>query len=100
MNKYDKLGKEYNFQVYIIPHESNITTNTNFKYGDIGIIGVVCVTNLISGGFKAKSLGFVPQCVFLDYCGCRAHWHESGIITEINEDKLLSTLGINKNRYI
>lgn len=94
INKYDKLGKDYNFKVYIIPHESNITIKRKFQYGDIGIIGVACVLNLISGGLKAKNLGFVPQCVFLDYCGCKSHWHESGIITDINEDKLLNTLGI------
>ncbi|MCC3867067.1 DUF116 domain-containing protein [Terrisporobacter mayombei] len=97
VNRYDKLGKGYNFQVYIIPHESDITIKTKFQYGDIGIIGVACVLNLISGGFKAKSLGFVPQCVFLDYCGCKYHWHENGIMTDINEDKLLNTLGINDN---
>ena len=97
VNKYDKLGKYYDFQVYIIPHESNITIKRKFEYGDIGIVGVACVLNLISGGFKARGLGFIPQCVFLDYCGCKSHWHESGIITDINEDKLLYTLGVNKN---
>lgn len=34
---------------------------------------------------------------FLDYYGCKSHWHESGIITDLNEDKLLYTLGVNKN---
>lgn len=97
INKYDKLGKEYNFKVYIIPHESNITIKKKFQYGEVGIIGVACILNLISGGLKAKSLGFVPQCVFLDYCGCKSHWDESGIITNFNEDKLLYTLGIIKN---
>ena len=97
INRYDKLGKDYNFKVYIIHHESDITIEKKFQYGDIGIIGVACVLNLISGGLKAKSLGFVPQCVFLDYCGCKYHWHESGIMTDINKDKLLNTLGVNNN---
>lgn len=96
VNKYDNLGKEYNFKVYIIPHESSISMTNKFQYGDIGIIGVACIINLISGGFKARNLDLIPQCVFLDYCGCKAHWHESGIITDINKDKLLHTLGINK----
>ncbi|WP_434796716.1 DUF116 domain-containing protein [Terrisporobacter vanillatitrophus] len=94
INRYDKLGKDYNFKVYIIPHESDITIKTKFQYGDIGIVGVACVLNLISGGLKAKRLGFVPQCVFLDYCGCRYHWNDGGIMTDINEDKLLNTLGV------
>lgn len=94
VNKYDKLGKKYNFQVYIIPHESSISIKRKFEYGEVGIIGVACVLNLISGGLKAKNLGFVPQCVFLDYCGCKAHWHEEGIITDINEKLLLYSFGI------
>lgn len=96
VNKYDKLGTKYDFQVYIIPHQSNITIKRKFVYGDIGIIGVACVLDLISGGLKARSLGFVPQCVFLDYCGCKSHWHETGIMTDINEDKLLYILGLNE----
>lgn len=94
VNKYDKLGKKYNFQVYIIPHESSISVKNKIKYGHIGIIGVACVLNLISGGLKAKNLGFVPQCVFLDYCGCKDHWHDKGIITDINMSYLLYSLGI------
>lgn len=94
VNKYDKLGKKYNFQVYIIPHESSISVKNKIKDGHIGIIGVACVLNLISGGLKAKNLGFVPQCVFLDYCGCKDHWHDKGIITDINMSYLLYSLGI------
>ena len=94
VNKYDKLGKKYNFQVYIIPHESSISVKIKIKDGHIGIIGVACVLNLISGGLKAKNLGFVPQCVFLDYCGCKDHWHDKGIITDINMSYLLYSLGI------
>ena len=94
VNKYDKLGKKYNFQVYIIPHESSISVKNKINDGHIGIIGVACVLNLISGGLKAKNLGFVPQCVFLDYCGCKDHWHDKGIITDINMSYLLYSLGI------
>ena len=94
VNKYDKLGKKYNFQVYIIPHESSISVKNKIKDSHIGIIGVACVLNLISGGLKAKNLGFVPQCVFLDYCGCKDHWHDKGIITDINMSYLLYSLGI------
>ena len=94
VNKYDKLGKKYNFQVYIIPHESSISVKNKIKDGHIGIIGVACVLDLISGGLKAKNLGFVPQCVFLDYCGCKDHWHDKGIITDINMSYLLYSLGI------
>lgn len=64
VNKYDKIDKYYDFQVYIIPYESNITMKRKFEYWDIGIVVIACVLNLISGGFKARGLGFIPQCVF------------------------------------
>ena len=94
VNKYDELGKTYGFKIYIIPHESSISIKKKFNYGDIGIIGVACILNLISGGLKAKNIGFIPQCVYLDYCGCKLHWDQAGIITDINLNKLLYTIGV------
>ena len=94
VNKYDELGKTYGFKTYIIPHESSISIKKKFNYGDIGIIGVACILNLISGGLKAKNIGFIPQCVYLDYCGCKLHWDQAGIITDINLNKLLYTIGV------
>jgi len=96
VNKYTKLGEKYNFEVYIIPHESSAFVKEKIKKDYTGIIGVACVLNLISGGWKAKELGFIPQCVLLDYCGCKNHWHEKGIVTDINSDRLLYIIGIEK----
>lgn len=70
--------------VYIISHESNAFSGS----GHIGIVGVSCVTRLIEGGFQARKLGFAPQCVLLDYCGCNKHWDENGISTLLNIEKL------------
>lgn len=96
VSQYTKLGENYNFKVYVIPHESSSFTKEKSEKGYIGIIGVACPLNLISGGWKAKDLGFVPQCVLLDYCGCKSHWHKDGIATDINVDRLLYTIGIDK----
>ncbi|MCW6088339.1 DUF116 domain-containing protein [Clostridium sporogenes] len=96
VNEYTKLGEKYNFEVYIIPHESSAFVKEKIKKDYTGIIGVACVLNLISGGWKAKELGFIPQCVLLDYCGCKNHWHEKGIVTDINSDRLLYTIGVEK----
>ncbi|NFA61984.1 DUF116 domain-containing protein [Clostridium sporogenes] len=96
VNMYTKLGGKYNFEVYIIPHESSAFVKEKIKKDYTGIIGVACVLNLISGGWKAKELGFIPQCVLLDYCGCKNHWHEKGIVTDINSDRLLYIIGIEK----
>lgn len=96
VSKYTKLGEKYNFKVYIIHHESSAFTKEKVEAGKIGIVGVACVLNLISGGWKAKDLGLVPQCVLLNYCGCKKHWDERGIITDINVNRLLHTIGVNK----
>jgi hypothetical protein len=52
------------------------------------------VSNLISGGYKVKAYGIPPQCVLLDHCGCRKHWHEQGIPTDINMGRLREVLSI------
>lgn len=84
VNKITRLGKEYGYKVYIIPHESAAFIGKEKS----GIIGVSCVTRLIEGGFMARELGFSPQCVILDYCGCKRHWNEKGISTALNIKEL------------
>ncbi|MNO45724.1 hypothetical protein D3C76_359960 [compost metagenome] len=88
------LGKKHNFKVYMIPHASTAFGHQHMEKGDIGIIGVACPLNLISGGYKAKELGYEPQCVLLNYCGCARHWHDTGIVTNIELDRLQAMLQI------
>ena len=89
VNKISKLGKKYNFKVYIIEHETTLSSLDINENKNIGIIGIACIPNLISGGFKALRLGFIPQCVVLDYCGCSNHWLYKKHMTKINENRLL-----------
>lgn len=88
VNKLTKIGNKFEFEVLIIPHESSAFKNVKFHYGEVGIVGVACVLNLMSGGWKARRLNLVPQCVILDYCGCKNHWHDEGVVTNININKL------------
>ncbi len=88
VNKLSKMGDELGFEVLIIPHGSSAFTDGKVKFGELGIVGVACLLNLISGGLAARRLDLVPQCVILDYCGCRKHWDKKGIITDINVDEL------------
>lgn len=97
VSKYTYLGEKYNFKVYIIPHGSSKFKTEKDEDKIIGIIGVACILNLISGGWKAKRLGLIPQCVLLNYCGCKSHWHKSGIVTSIDTKRLLYTFGIENN---
>lgn len=87
-------GEKYGFEVVIIPHESNIGSKNLDKNTDLGVVGVSCVLNLISGGLMLKEMGIPAQCVLLDFCGCKNHWHDKGITTDINMGELRRILDI------
>lgn len=83
-----KIGQTHNVKIYIIPHDTLLSNLESEENNSTGIIGVACVLNLVSGGWKAIRLGFIPQCVVLDYVGCSHHWLDNGLMTQINIDKL------------
>lgn len=87
-----KIGQARNVKIYIIPHETLLSNLESKENNKTGIIGVACVLNLVSGGWKAIRLGFIPQCVVLDYVGCSNHWLDKGMMTQINIDKLKNLL--------
>ncbi|MGG7176350.1 DUF116 domain-containing protein [Clostridium paraputrificum] len=88
VNKLTEMGKKEGFQVYIIPHETMLFSYLSEENSKIGIVGIACVLNLVSGGWKALRLGFKPQCVVLDYCGCDNHWLNNRVMTSINIDRI------------
>lgn len=92
INSLNKLVEKRNIEVCIIPHETIIDTLHIEDKNKIGIIGIACITNLMSGGWKALRLGFIPQCVILDYCGCNKHWLDQGEMTSINNSYLLNLI--------
>ncbi len=81
-----QMGKNYNFDVYIIPHSSDFSKWLKEKgvNSNIGTIGIACINNLIAGGLELKELDIPAQCVLLDYCGCKNHWDEKGFATDVN----------------
>ena len=94
INKYTSYGKENNFEVHIIPHSTGFTNwLKHFAAGkDIGVIGVACPLNLITGGLELKSLDVPAQCILINYCGCKTHWDKKGFPTDINFDELIKTI--------
>jgi hypothetical protein len=97
VNQLVKMGRKFGFSVHLVPHESSVLSNKDGKklFGDdVGILGIACVSNLISGGWKVKAYGVPPQCVLLDHCGCRKHCHGQGIATDINMGRLMEILSI------
>jgi len=90
-----ELGKTHQFDVYIVPHQSSLfrlETTDAMREGKTGAVGVACVTSLLSGGWMLRAMGIPAQCVLLDYCGCRGHWHSEGIPTDLNTKQLLAVL--------
>ncbi|MGL4669880.1 MAG: DUF116 domain-containing protein [Methanobacteriaceae archaeon] len=84
--KYDDL------EVYIVSHESTAFSKINNKdRNNLAIVGIACVLNLVSGGWKADSLGIPPQCVILNHVGCN-HWCDKAIPTSIRTDILENIL--------
>jgi hypothetical protein len=90
----NEIGDQKHFEVYIVPHESSaFTESTEKERKQLGILGVACVSNLISGGWKADSMGIPAQCVLLDNCGCK-HWTKENIKTDINQKKLIELIDL------
>lgn len=82
-------GSKNNYEVFVIPHASDLSLWTPEKLKqNLGVVASACVTTLVEGGWELKRYGVPAQCVLLDYCGCQKHWHPSGIPTEISKKEL------------
>lgn len=90
VNYLREIGKDKNFEVYVIPHASDLTLWAP-KEGSLkkGVVASACVTTLVEGGWELKRYGVPAQCVLLDYSGCKKHWNPNGEITSLNKNELL-----------
>lgn len=91
VNNFNEIGKIHGFDTIIISHESSVATLSKHEElfdKETGVIGVACVLNLLSGGWMLEEQQIPAQCVLLDYCGCKSHWHDEGIPTGINFEQL------------
>jgi hypothetical protein len=85
VNQLREMGKKHDFEVYIIPHASDLSLWGPSKDRPArGVVASACVTTLVEGGWELKRYDVPAQCVLLDYCGCKKHWHHEGITTELN----------------
>lgn len=92
--KYQKLGGN----VRILYHESEMNQHYVLREEKVGVIGVSCVLNLLSGGFMARRLGYIPQCVILNFPGCKQHWEKQEcLVTRLNLQELENVF-MNKER--
>jgi len=85
VNQLREMGKRQNFEVYIIPHASDLRRwAPRPGRPRLGVIATACVTQLVEGGWELKRYDVPAQCVLLDYSGCKKHWCSEGIPTAMN----------------
>jgi uncharacterized protein len=83
-------------RVYVVRHgsESLKIWHNESRNNETAIVGITCVLNLLNGGLQGKTLNMPVQCILLDYCGCKNHWSDTGVVTAINETRLYKILGV------
>lgn len=92
------MESEYNFQLFMVPHSSSLKVlPEGLERNELGIIGVACALNLISGGFMLAALNIPAQCVLLNYSGCKQHWHPEGMPTSLHAHRLVQLLSAQNN---
>lgn len=89
VNSLREEGKKENYTVYIIPHASDLSLwSPSKRQESLGVVASACLTTLVEGGWELKRYSVPAQCVILDYCGCKKHWHPTGVPTELNKTEL------------
>lgn len=93
VNQLRKTGKMQNdanaFDVYIVPHASDLSLWSPEPGRPVrSVVASACVTTLVEGGWELKRYNVPAQCVLLDYCGCKKHWHSVGFPTAFNMKEL------------
>jgi len=94
INQLTSRCKSWGAETRLVPHSSQFSKWLKMYQDNdnVALVGVACVLNLLTGGYEMKNLELASQCVFLDYCGCQKHWHQDGIATDLNENRLQKLL--------
>lgn len=94
VSRVTSLGRDKGFKTFIVPHSSGFTRwlERFSNQSNNGVIAVACTLNIVAGGYEMRDLDIPSQCVLLDYCGCKKHWHETGFPTDVNDRQILRIL--------
>lgn len=89
VNQLREMGKRNNFDVMVIPHSTDLGMWTA-RPGEAttAVVGVACLSVLVQGGWELKRNNIPAQCVLLDECGCKKHWHKTGFPTKLDVREL------------
>ena len=94
VNRLREMGLRRNFEVYVIPHASDLSLWSPRKgQPRQGVIASACVTTLVEGGWELKRYDVPAQCVLLDSSGCQKHWGCKGVSTNLNLREFKRILG-------
>jgi hypothetical protein len=67
--------------------------------GNVGLVGVACVSGLVGAGWRARALGLPAQCVLLESSGC-AHWRDRPEPTALDLVELARVLPGSVRRHL
>jgi hypothetical protein len=93
VNQLRQLGLRQSFDVVVIPHSSDLSRWAPRPGEPVtGVVASACLSVLVQGGWELKRYAVPAQCVVLDYCGCKKHWHSTGIPTRLSVAELRHVL--------
>ena len=94
-----RIGSIHNFRVRVVPHSTDFTRwLVRYQQEEgTGIVPVACPLHLAAGGYEVRRLGLKAQCVLLDYCGCKKHWHPEGIPTQANHRRVVELIQLGRS---
>lgn len=84
-----RMGEKLGFATFILPDQRRgYGTRVCAQLKDVGVVGVACALTAWDVGWDLSSAGVPCQGVLLDHAGCRNHWHNDGIVTDVNLARL------------
>jgi hypothetical protein len=91
VNRITRRMKSLGVTVYLVPHSTGFSRWLERwqRVPGCGVTAVACLLNILPGGYEMRARGIASQCVPLDYPGCQKHWRRKGIVTSLNEDRLV-----------
>jgi uncharacterized protein len=89
VNQIRVLGLKQNFDVCVMPHSTDLSRwAAEPGAPSSGVVGVACLSVLVQGGWELKRYNVPAQCILLNQCGCKKHWHHLGFPTELDMQEL------------
>jgi uncharacterized protein len=85
-----RAAAHHGAQTLAVVHGSDFSrflSSPTLSGGDVGIVGVACVSGLVGAGWRARAQGLPAQCVLLNASGCK-HWSLLPTPTSLDLDQL------------